>query len=256
MKQRQGDAMDEDVTHEKLERERMEELGGAGVYSIDLWKRAILEDPSWKYDVVPEIMDGKNIADFVDPDIDRKLAELEREEALLMQEAEIRNDDGVLKDYSKTQNVLDELHSRMRQRRLMNRLNKNRNHAPTLRKKGKKLSEVEQKLDEQGKDSSKIRARSTSRSSTVLAKRKRDASMDSEGGRASSAVRAASARSSSLMKGLPSMAVANEVEKKRRKRMRFHELQGKKGEADRHIPDLKPKHLYSGKRGIGKTDRR
>jgi len=201
-------------------------------------------------------MDGKNIADFVDPDIDRKLAELEREEALLMQEAEIRNDDGVLKDYSKTQNVLDELHSRMRQRRLMNRLNKNRNHAPTLRKKGKKLSEVEQKLDEQGKDSSKIRARSTSRSSTVLAKRKRDASMDSEGGRASSAVRAASARSSSLMKGLPSMAVANEVEKKRRKRMRFHELQGKKGEADRHIPDLKPKHLYSGKRGIGKTDRR
>ena len=30
----------------------------------------------------------------------------------------------------------------------------------------------------------------------------------------------------------------------------------KKGEADRHIPDLKPKHLFSGKRPKGTTDRR
>jgi nucleolar GTP-binding protein len=30
----------------------------------------------------------------------------------------------------------------------------------------------------------------------------------------------------------------------------------KKGEADRHIPDLKPKHLFSGKRPRGTADRR
>ena len=30
----------------------------------------------------------------------------------------------------------------------------------------------------------------------------------------------------------------------------------RKGEGDRHIPNLMPKHLFSGKRGIGKTDRR
>jgi len=30
----------------------------------------------------------------------------------------------------------------------------------------------------------------------------------------------------------------------------------RKGEGDRHIFDLKPKHLYVGKRGVGKTDRR
>ena len=30
----------------------------------------------------------------------------------------------------------------------------------------------------------------------------------------------------------------------------------RKGEADRHIPNMMPKHLYTGKRGIGKTDRR
>jgi len=30
----------------------------------------------------------------------------------------------------------------------------------------------------------------------------------------------------------------------------------KKGESDRVIPDMKPKHLFTGKRGIGKTERR
>ena len=30
----------------------------------------------------------------------------------------------------------------------------------------------------------------------------------------------------------------------------------RKGEADRHVFDLKPKHLFSGKRKMGKTDRR
>lgn len=33
-------------------------------------------------------------------------------------------------------------------------------------------------------------------------------------------------------------------------------MQAKKGEGDRHIPDLMPKHLFSGKRPKGSTDRR
>ena len=32
--------------------------------------------------------------------------------------------------------------------------------------------------------------------------------------------------------------------------------QGKMGESDRHIAVKKPRHLFVGKRGIGKTDRR
>jgi nucleolar GTP-binding protein len=31
---------------------------------------------------------------------------------------------------------------------------------------------------------------------------------------------------------------------------------GRAGEGDRAIPSKKPKHLFTGKRGIGKTDRR
>ena len=40
----------------------------------------ILANPEWKMDRMPEIMDGKNIADFIDPDIAEKLEALEREE--------------------------------------------------------------------------------------------------------------------------------------------------------------------------------
>lgn len=37
----------------------------------------------WKHDTIPEIMDGKNVADFIDPDIEEKLEALEREEEQL-----------------------------------------------------------------------------------------------------------------------------------------------------------------------------
>ena len=45
-----------------------------------------MADPGWKMDIIPEIMDGKNIADFIDPDISEKLEALEREEEKLAAE--------------------------------------------------------------------------------------------------------------------------------------------------------------------------
>lgn len=42
-----------------------------------------LANDEWKSDIIPEIMDGKNVADFVDPDIAEKLEALEREEEML-----------------------------------------------------------------------------------------------------------------------------------------------------------------------------
>jgi len=39
-----------------------------------------LENDEWKYDKIPEIMDGQNISDYIDPDLIEKLEALEREE--------------------------------------------------------------------------------------------------------------------------------------------------------------------------------
>lgn len=67
----------------QTEKDMQEQNGGAGVYSADLRKGYLLEDDKWKYDIMPEIMDGHNVADFIDADIEAKLAELEREEEVL-----------------------------------------------------------------------------------------------------------------------------------------------------------------------------
>lgn len=69
-----------------------EEHGGAGVFNFPLQEHFDLANPDWKYDLVPEIMDGKNIADFVDPDILLRLEELEREEEML-EKARLDKDD-------------------------------------------------------------------------------------------------------------------------------------------------------------------
>ena len=80
------EARDEPRT-QKLERELEEANGGAGVYSANLHKRYMLADESWKDDIVPEIMDGHNVADFLAPDKDI-MEELER-----LEEEETRRDE-------------------------------------------------------------------------------------------------------------------------------------------------------------------
>lgn len=56
-----------------------------------------MEDPAWKYDNAPEIFNGKNVADFYDPDIEEKLNELEKEEAYLeamaAEEIDVKDED-------------------------------------------------------------------------------------------------------------------------------------------------------------------
>lgn len=50
------------------------------MYSMDLRKLYQLQNPDWKHDIIPEIVNGHNIADFVDVDIADKLMELDLEE--------------------------------------------------------------------------------------------------------------------------------------------------------------------------------
>lgn len=56
--------------------------------------------------------------------------------------------------------------------------------------------------------------------------------------------------------GIKDSVQLNTAVKMSDKAQRTMNKNAKKGEADRHIPNLKPKHLFAGKRGIGKTQRR
>ena len=56
-----------------------------------------MANPEWKMDRMPEIMDGKNIADFIDPDIAEKLEALEREEEKLQAEGFYENESDIVR---------------------------------------------------------------------------------------------------------------------------------------------------------------
>ena len=73
----------DDPNRRRTERDIQEEQGGAGVHNIDLKKNYLLDNEDWKYDTIPEIFEGKNVADFIDPDILNRLDDLEREEEKL-----------------------------------------------------------------------------------------------------------------------------------------------------------------------------
>ncbi|KAL3783657.1 hypothetical protein HJC23_004832 [Cyclotella cryptica] len=84
----------------KTARELMWENGGPGVWAPDYREQYDLADPEWRFDAIPQILDGKNIADFVDPDIEEKLRLLEEEEEQLLAEYEAANMDRINDDDS------------------------------------------------------------------------------------------------------------------------------------------------------------
>ena len=268
------------------EKELQEENGGAGVYSADLRKNYMLDDDDWKYDIVPEIYNGKNVADFIDPEIDERLAELEREEdeleekwaaekAELAMEAEEDMDDdekAMLREVRARRAELVDAHRRKKSAG---------NNAPTLPRtvsashadpaKRATTKRMKESLGAMGIDPSLAIQRARDKSQAREGrKRARSAAPDedmgdaAEGGedevrRHSSKSRSVSvARRTSRSKGaglkdaddvMRAQKMADKAQRKMNKRAKI-------GEADRSIITKMPKHLFSGKRGIGKTDRR
>merc|ERR1719334_821523 len=76
----------------KLKTERDIELAMGDDYILDLQKNYDIPDEE-KYDVIPEVWNGKNVADYVDPDIMAKLEELEKEEELREQSGVYESDE-------------------------------------------------------------------------------------------------------------------------------------------------------------------
>ena len=70
----------------KTARDLMWENGGPGVWAPDYREQYSLKDETWRFDAIPEIIDGKNIADFVDAEILAKVEDLEKEEEQLVAE--------------------------------------------------------------------------------------------------------------------------------------------------------------------------
>jgi len=234
-----------------------------GLNSVE-WKKGYqLKDAEWKFDNVPEFYNGKNIADFIDADILERLEELEREEVEREDGTdELEGEDDLTPEqYAQVQEI------RTRRRTLIAAKRLGTTPTPPARIARSKMIEngsvtdMEQHLISLGMnpDAAVDRARSRSRSASRVG-RKRDRSTDVLADEAVEKQAKALSRSRSQTPGLGTgLKDAKAVKKTQtiaRAMQKQRNREARKGEADRHIPDLRPKHLFSGQRGIGKTDYR
>ncbi|XP_064644176.1 GTP-binding protein 4-like [Lineus longissimus] len=250
--QQKRDAMEVDKPKKRLERHIEEEMGDD--YVLDLQKGWDLANPEEKYDVIPEIWQGHNIADFIDPEIEKKLEELEKEEGLREQagyyDSDESEEDEEMKEVRKTAKVI----RTKRKLRVLQSKEKRRTQGPRLPRTAKKVERnaITTEMGAMGVDIehpdeanfSKSRGRSGSRKPL---KRKSE--------RSESRARSSS-RTPRDKSGVRDEPMAKKVRKLHKLGQRQMNRYARAGEADRHIAEKKPKHLFSGKRGLGKTDRR
>lgn len=263
-----------DKEKRKLEREMENENGGAGVYSASLKKHYILANDDWKEDIMPEILDGHNVYDFVDPDILQRLEELEREEGISekVEEEDLEMDENELTP--EEQEALAEIRKKksllIQQHRIKKSTAESRPTVPRKFNKDKKFSSerMGRQLSSLGLDPTLALNRSRSKSRGRKRERSVDPgdAMDVDADRSNKKLRLRSTSRSRSRSRPPNEVVPGEGFKDSAQKMKALKMAKKsankrnkdarRGESDRVIPTLKPKHLFSGKRSIGKTDRR
>ncbi|MCJ1411171.1 Nucleolar GTP-binding protein 1 [Ptychographa xylographoides] len=256
----------DDPNRRRLAREIEEAEGGAGVFNIDLRERYLLNNEDWKHDKVPEVFLGKNVYDFIDPDIEAKLASLEEEEEKLQADGYYDTDDSIEDaeeaDIRGKAELIRDKRQLIRNEAKMKKSLKNRAIIPRSSMK-KKLSTMEDSLDRLGYDTTALsaRARSQSRGRSVLRSRTgTEDAMDVDTPntprdtlRAASRARSQSNRREDGVTSLTARSKADRLAKLGQQKMN---RMARQGEADRHVPAAMPKHLFSGKRTMGKTQRR
>lgn len=144
--------------------ELQEEFGGAGNFHIPIEEHYMLEKEEWRYDKFPEFYNGSNVLDFYDPDITKKLNELEREEAEILKVENIQDE---LMEYEEVDGVtMTELKTSLKEVRNKKALAK-MNHKLKLKnrvvQKTVNLSETIADLQNKGFDVDTERLRSRSK---------------------------------------------------------------------------------------------
>ncbi|CAG9764065.1 unnamed protein product [Ceutorhynchus assimilis] len=236
-------------------------------YIVDLAKEYTDIPEDERHDILPEIWEGHNIADYIDLEIFEKLAELEKEE-------EIREETGMYVvpkiELDETMQEIKKLALQIRHKKAIlkdeARINKQSRKPVVPRTTGAKVRDrsvqkLRKSMETLGVDMSgsteanftKTKQKIRSVVGGTVAKKAR---MDMDTNRSLSQSRAM-VKPPRNEQGIKDLAmkkklaqIAHRAISKKVGRM------GLKGEADRFIGTKMPKHLFSGKRGTGKTDRR
>uniref|UniRef100_A0A7S0ZE53 Nucleolar GTP-binding protein 1 n=1 Tax=Timspurckia oligopyrenoides TaxID=708627 RepID=A0A7S0ZE53_9RHOD len=258
----------------KLQKELMWENGGPGVYSSDWRREYSLKKPEWAYDIIPEIVDGKNIADFVDADIEQRLIELEREEEAREAAEEVEMEDEE-RNFGLNPEQMTQLRSIREKKAIMKtfsvRERSKANNRPIMPKSalGKRMrteEALEEHLEDLGMDeedaqeiAGNVSARAKKNSDSAMRKRARRAEHTAFEGEEEHDAALEEAKLANEVKAQGYSSIAEKLRARKLANKKRHKLFSRsrsKGEGDRSIPTSRPRHLLSGKRGMGKTDRR
>ncbi|EGR28712.1 hypothetical protein IMG5_170120 [Ichthyophthirius multifiliis] len=242
-----------------------EEHGGAGVFNFPLQEHFKLAKDEWKYDVVPEIMEGKNIADFVDPDILEKLEELEKEENMLEQ-ARLLNEEINDEEENIDDEVLDAHKQIVSKKTILKLQHKLNRHKTAHLQKNNTLENLKQKLSQKGINSKNVeervnKKRKARRLTDQMINEDNDEDLMQDENDHNKLVKSVKNKKKSLSrsrsKGVDPNPI-NTTEEKAMQRLKHKidkQWNGRAGEADRSVIIKTPKHLFSGKRKQ-KTDYR
>ncbi|WOO77508.1 putative nucleolar GTP-binding protein 1 [Vanrija pseudolonga] len=271
----------EDPERRKLEKEVEQEMSSnpwMGIYTQDLKRDYQLADDSWKYDIMPEFLNGKNVADFIDPDIAEKLEALEREEERLEAEGFYASDDEEILD-SEEEEFLDaaaQIKKRKAEIKLASQAKNKLQNKPVIPRKKKHvtLTEFTNGMRKVGHDPIVLEKRAArlveaKKAAWEAAEAEREAAggdgddvsmggdddvdMDEapkRGGRAAAKTRNA------LPPGITSKEQLDKAHRLRFFAQREPARLAKASESDRHVPITRPKWMLAGKRKAGKTQRR
>ncbi|KAK9475729.1 P-loop containing nucleoside triphosphate hydrolase protein [Lipomyces japonicus] len=256
-----------DPSRRRLARDIEAENGGAGVFNINLKDKYLLENDEWKNDIMPEVLDGKNVYDFLDPEIGQKLQQLEEEEERLQTTGFYDSDDDEIFETEEDADVrrkAEWIRDRLKLMKNEARSRKSlRNRAIIPRSKQRKtFSALEQHLDDIHIDHSEISEQTRGRAvDRVDADQAGIDVIMAESRRSKSQSRALSGpylqpAPSRFDAGMATKSMRVKAERIEKLHQRERNRMGRAGEADRHYTESKPKHLFAGKRGIGKTQRR
>lgn len=275
------DLEDDEVLDRLLEKDLEALAGGNTNYNPDLRKRYDLRDGEWKYDTIPEFMDGKNVADFIDPEIMAKLDELEREEEERARRVAASGEinyatEDVLIDPEEL-DLFNKIDAKKKLIMLKNKAKTKHKARLPMKYRVKDLDAIAAELisrgvDEEALDRARSRTMSVSRARTTTAAGGSGVSR----GRSVSEMRVlqeranSSTRTESVLgkrKRLVSQtdrSISRSIKDPRqqikavemaRKKQKPMQLDARRGESDRGIMSVMPKHLFSGKRSFA-TDRR
>ncbi|KAJ8141372.1 hypothetical protein OXX80_001056 [Metschnikowia pulcherrima] len=246
----------EDPNRRLLSRDVESENGGAGVFNINLKDFYMLEDDEWKQDTMPEVLDGKNVYDFLDADIAAKLQALEDEEDRLEAEgfynsdSELEDEDAA--DVGEKAEWIRNKHKVMIQDARNKKALKNRAMMPREHIR-KTFGQMEDHMESLGHDTSALKTRAKSGkkelSGVDILKRNQGIQKRIE------KKRAPLNQPDRLTGGVADGAVRSQAERVAKLHRRERNRMARQGEGDRHTAAAMPKHLFSGKRSFG-ADRR